>query len=193
MNMELTHQIYAGLAPWFALSLLLLGRSPHPSRTRIIGSLLLGFFLLRIPVGGWHPFAWIRVLEPNPSFTLTALLTVALWQRISYGKFFSVQDWNAAWLFGGLAALALYPMGLGLTSFDPFVWGWGAFLPIATALFASILLLRGNRFGIILLLTPAGFLLHLQESQNFWNAVIDPFYAGFSLIAGAVLLSRKRD
>ena len=192
MNTEIIHYLYAALAPWMALSLIILGRNPYLSRTRIIGSLMLAFFLLRIPIEGWSSFAWIRVLETNPSFTLTGLLAVALLQRVSGRKIFRSADWSAAWIFGALASLVLYPMGLGLTSIDPYTWGWGPVLPVATALCATIFLLRGNRFGILLLLPGTGFLLHLQESTNFWDALIDPFYGGLSLIAGAALLLRRR-
>ena len=185
MSEGIIHDLYAGLAPWMALALIFLGRNPHLSWTRILGSLLLAFFLLRISIGGWHLFAWIRVLEPNPSFTLTGLLAVALLQRVSGKKIFRSIDWSGAWVFGGVAALVLYPMGLGLTSIDPYAGGWGPGLPLATALCASIFLLRGNRFGIILILPLLGSLLHLQESANLWDALIDSCYAGTALLAVA--------
>ena len=198
MSSPLIHQLYAGIAPWAALSLLLLGRNPYLSRQRIIGSLLLAFFALRIQmeisgVNYWSLFAWCRTLEMNPSFTLTGLLSIALWQRISSRKIFRTDDWSAAWIFGAIAALILYPMGLGLTSIDPYSWGWERSLPMATGLIAGVLLLAGNRFGILLLLSLGGFLLHLQESANFWDALIDPFYGVVSLIGSArIILSRFR-
>ena len=198
MSSPLIHQLYAGIAPWAALSLLLLGRNPYLSRQRIIGSLLLAFFALRIQmeisgVNYWSLFAWCRTLEMNPSFTLTGLLSIALWQRISSRKIFRAEDWSAAWIFGAIAALILYPMGLGLTSIDPYGWGWERSLPMATGLIAGVLLLAGNRFGILLLLSLGGFLLHLQESANLWDALIDPFYGVVSLIGSAwLILSRFR-
>jgi len=192
MSRDLLHQLCAGIAPWAALSLLLLGRNPYLSRLRITVSLLLAFFLLRIPVVGWNGFAWVRVLEPNPSFTLTALLGIALWGRISGKRLFRPEDWKAAWIFGTASALLLYPMGLGLTSLDPYSWGWGPRIPILVAVTVAMLILRGSRFGIVLLLPFAGFLIGLQESTNFWDAVIDPFYAIFSILACLVLLVPRR-
>lgn len=185
MSRELSQQLYAGLAPWLALSLLLLGRNPFLSRVRIIAALLLALILLGIPVPltGWNGFAWVRVLEPNPSFMLTALLGIALWARISGKRLFRPEDWKTAWIFGTSSALLLYPMGLGLTSLDPYSWGWWPRIPILVALAAAMLIGRGNRFGILLLLPFAGFLIGLQESTNFWDAVIDPFYAIFSILA----------
>lgn len=192
------HQFYAGIAPWCALSLLLLGRNPHPSPRRRLGSLLLAILLLGLPLpgvgGGWSLFHGIFLLEANPSITLTALLALALAQRLSGRIFFRPPDWKAAWLFGAVASLALYPMALGLTRVDPYALGWGAELPAAMALLAVVLTLRGNRFGLLLVFPPAAFLLQIQESSNFWDALLDPFYGGISLIAVAgPALSRLRN
>lgn len=190
--MNLLHQFYGGLAPWLALSLLLLGRNPYPSSIRLIGSLLLAFFLLRIPAGGFSGFCWIALLEPNPSFILTALLGLLVWERIGKRQIFRSCDWLAAGSIGSIAALILYPMGLGLTPIDSYAWGWGSIMPIALASVATILLLGNNRFGLLLIVPLLGTLLHLQESENFWDAVVDPFYAAISLVAMIVFLFGKK-
>jgi len=184
MKSPFLYQFYAGIAPWAALALLLVGRNPHPGIRRKVAALLLAVFvLLVIPVNGWNAAAWIRVLEPNPSFTLSGLLLVALASRLSGKQLFRGEDWRSAWNFGAVAALVLYPMGLGLTPIDPYAWGWKpVVVPVATALVATTLLCRGNRFGIILLLSFAGFACGLQESSNFWDALIDPFYGAVALV-----------
>jgi hypothetical protein len=189
--MNLVPPFYAALAPWLALSLLFMGRIPHPGNKRILASLLIAEGTLFWPVRGFFLFQWIALLEPNPSFILTGLLVIALWERAGGRTLFRPCDWNATWLFGALAALVLYPMGLGLTSCDPYAWGWSLILPVATAAIATILLLQGNRFGILLLLPLAGFLLHLQESQNFWDALLDPFYGVLSLGVVVFFLIRR--
>jgi len=194
MSSLLIHQFYAAVAPWAGLALLLLGRNPHPDLRRKIAAILLSALVLFvIPFSGWTIAAWLRVLEPNPSITLTVLLLLALTSRLTSQPLFRRQDWNAIWVFGAIAALILYPMGLGLTSIDPYTWGWERSLPMVTALIAGGLLLTGNRFGILLLLPLGGFLLQLQESANFWDALIDPFYGIISLIVSAwFILSRFR-
>jgi len=191
MKPLLIHQLYAGTAPWVALSLLLIGRNPRPGIRRKVASLLLAaFVLLVIPINGWNAAAWIRVLEPNPSFTLTGLLLVSLAARLS-GKLFRREDWQAAWLFGAVASLVLYPMGLGLTRIDPYAWGWSPVLPLAVTAAATLLLIPGNRFGIVLLLPFAGHLCGLQESTNFWDTLTDPFYGGVSLILCTIRLTSR--
>lgn len=183
------HEFYAGIAPWAALSLLLIGRNPHPGLRRKVAALLLAtLLLLVVPVGGWNAAAWIRVTEPNPSFTLTGLLLVALGSRLFGQHLFRREDWRAAWIFGAVASLTLYPMGLGLTPIDPYAWGWERILPLMTGAIAALLLLRGNRFGILLLTALAGSLCGLQESTNVWDAILDPVYgiAAMLLLPGAI-------
>ena len=188
---DLVHALYALLAPWLALSLVLIGRNPRPSIRRILLSASLVLLILLIPLGKFPTCRWIAVLEPNPSITLTGLLAIALIARAGGRRFFRPQDWRAAWISGSIAALILYPMGLGLTSVDPYAWGWGFMLPIATTALVAMLLLGGNRFGIVLLLCLIGMLLSPMESHNSWDALIDPFYAFFSLIITIPLLFGK--
>ena len=182
MSSSLYHDLYAAIAPWAALSLLFIGRNPHPGiRRRIASPLLATLLLFAVPPHGWNAAAWIRVLEPNPSLTLTGILLIALASRLSGHTLFRRKDWTAAWIFGTAAALLLYPMGLGLTRIDPYAWGWDRLFPLATAGIAFLLLLRGNRFGALLILPFAGRLAGVQESTNFWDALIDPFYASISI------------
>jgi hypothetical protein len=193
MSLRLIHQLYAGLAPWLVLALLLTGRNPFPTRVRGVTSLIIALLLLQIPLGGWSLFSWIRTLEPNPSLTLSGLLVVVLWQRFRGAPLFRSEDWSVAWIAGALSALILYPIGLGLTSVDTYAWGWQPFLPIALACCATWLLILGNRFGILLVLVPLGSLLHLQESANFWDALVDPFYGALSLVmVSLMILGRAR-
>lgn len=192
MSSLFIHQFYAAVAPWAGLALLFIGRNPHPGlRRKIAAVLLASFVLFVIPISGWTVAAWLRVLEPNPSVTLTLLLLIALTSRLTSPPLFRRQDWNAAWIFGAFTALVLYPMGLGLTGVDPYTWGWDPLLPLVVTAAATLLLLRGNRFGIVLLLPFAGWVLGIQESTNFWNTLMDPFYGAVSLILTAILLIRR--
>lgn len=188
---DLLHAFYALLVPWLAISLLLTGRNPRPALRRIILSSLLGLMMLLIPIWNFPLCRWIALLEPNPSITLTALLAIALIARAGGTRLFRPQDWCAAWIVGALTSLLLYPMGLGLTPIDPYAWGWGPMIPMATAVLATALLLGDNRFGIVLLFCVMGMMLHPMESRNSWDALIDPFYAAISLIGTGGLVVRK--
>jgi hypothetical protein len=175
-------ELYAGLLPWLALSLLLMGRNPYPSPTRFLFSLILSVLVLEIPVAGWSLFAWCRTLEINPSLTFTGLLAITAAGKLLRKRIFRTEDWKAAWITGAVASILLYPMALGLSRLDPYLLGWRWMLPVLIALTATILLIRGNRFGMILTLPLAGSLLHLEESTNLWDYLIDPFYEMTSLL-----------
>jgi hypothetical protein len=183
MSTATLHLLDAALAPGLALTLVLLGRNPHPSRQRIVISLLLAPAILFLPICQFSVARWIAFLEPNPSVTLTALLLIAVIARAGGPKFFRPQDWKAAWLFGSMASLILYPTALGLTKFDAYALGWSPLLPLATAAVTTILLLTENRFGILLLLALGGMVVHPMESTNAWDCLIDPCYGIFSLVA----------
>jgi hypothetical protein len=188
MSLTLLHLLYAALAPWLALALLLLGRNPYPSALRITLSLLLPAGFLLLPIQHFFLVQWILLLEPNPSITLASLLALTLLSRAGGPSFLRPQDWNAAWLFGAAASLILYPMALGLTRFDPYAWGWGTHLPLAVAAITTVLLFTGNRFGLLLLLALLGMLFPPMESRNHWDCLLDPFYGGVSLIISLCLL-----
>jgi len=82
-------------------------------------------------------------------------------------------------------------MGLGLTRIDPYAWGWSPILPLTAAAITMNFLLRGNRFGILLMLPFAGWVLGIQESTNFWDAIVDPFYGSASLVLTANFAIRR--
>lgn len=188
MNLITIHALYAAVAPWLILSLLFIGRNPHPSLPRIVVALFVPLILLLLPVGGFSVARWIAVLEPNPSITFTILLVIALASRCGASRFFRVQDWRAAWIFGIASTLILYPMGLGLTAMDPYAWGWLPSLPVATAILAAVLLLLKNRFGFVLLTALLGMLFNPMESNNEWDHLIDPMYGTISLIMAMLTL-----
>ncbi len=183
--------LYAALAPWLALSLLFLGRNPHLQRLRVFISLLIALGVLFLPLFHFPLVRWIALLEPNPSISFTALLTIALIARVGGPQFFRPQDWRAAWLVGGIASLILYPLGLGLTRLDPYTWGWSPVLAIATAAIAIVLLIQENRFGAVLLLSLLGMVFPPMESTNKWDCLIDPCYGIVSLVATLLLIFYK--
>lgn len=183
MSIDCFHYFYPAFAPWLALSLLLLGRNPHPSRLRSIASPLIAAGILLIPLEHFPLVRWIALLESNPSITLTLLLAIALIARVGGPRLFRSQDWRAAWLIGSMASLVLYPAALGLSPFDSYTLGWGPLLAIATAAITVVLLVIGNRFAYVLVLVLLGMIFHPMESTNDWDCLIDACYGIFSLIA----------
>jgi hypothetical protein len=130
-----------------------------------------------IPISGLPWFRCAAGYVPQWSVPLLAVLAADLWAKTGKARWFRRQDWRAAWVFGTVGGLALYPMALGLGQIDPYSLGWsiGPFT-VVMALVSGGLLWRGNRFGIVLVLAAAAWQLGVNFSGNLWDCLVDPFY-----------------
>ena len=174
--------IPTALACWLALSFVFLGKAPRPRPVRLAVSLVAAAIALLIPVKGWTLFQWIAVFEPELSVTVTAMLFAGLVSRAGGPKLLRPCDWNSAWAFGAIGALLLFPPTIGLSSVDIYSWGWCNGFVFAVGLLTLGLLLKGNRFGVILLIDLLVFLLRPEESKNAWDVLMDPLYGAVALI-----------
>jgi hypothetical protein len=139
--------------------------------------------LLRVPIHGFSIGDWVLGLSADFSIPFMGLLGVAVWECEFQRKVFTKPNWTAAWIFGVVAGLGLYPFALGWGSFDPYGWGW-SFSPLfaIAGVMTAVLLWKQNRFGILLLLAAAACQLHLLESSNYWDYLLDPVYCLTSIV-----------
>lgn len=153
-----------------------------------------------IPFFGHPPRFWLSSMAANISVPLLAVLAVSILQRAGGVEVFRAREWRTAWIFGAAASLVLYPsaLGLGLRNFDAYSlgWPWLAWLPSlllfgGVALTAGLLVWRGNRFGWVLAAAAAAYLGRWQESNNFWDYLLDPLFGAFSLFAAVRLWLRR--
>ena len=181
------HFIPTALACWLALSFIFLGKARRVGAVRLTVSLMAAAVALLIPVRGWMIFQWIAVMEPEPSVTVTAMLLAGLVSRGGGPRLLRPCDWNTAWAFGAVASLLLFPATIGLSSVDIYSWGWCKGFVIAVGFLTLGLLLKGNRFGVILLIDLLVLPHRPGEANNAWDVLIDPLYG-----AAAVLLVASR-
>jgi hypothetical protein len=179
--------LFAAACPWLALMLCLQQLAGWRGFT-LRGGLLLSsagvaLAVLLIPIEGISIARWIAGINANFSIPLTAILTVAVCERVFARPVFAQVDWTACWSFGAIGGLALYPLALGLSSFDPYEWGWH-FSPLFVIIAALTvwLIWKQNRFGFLLLLAATAFHLRLLESTNYWDYLLDPFYGCVSFV-----------
>ena len=143
---------------------------------------------------------WSASLSANFSVIMVVLLLFGIIDRAGGRNFFRDRDWNAAWIFGVVASLLLYPsaLGLGPQNFDAYALGWpwlhrnlSLLLFGGTGLTAGALIWRGNRFGYVLGLALLGYAIGFQESENLWDYLLDPVYGAVSLLVVLAGLARR--
>jgi hypothetical protein len=174
------------LAFWLALSLAFLGNEARPGLMRFSGSLAAAALVLIIPVEGWMVFQWIAALESEPSITALALLFAGLVSRVGGPRLLRSCDWKTAWVFGAVASLLLFPSTIGLSSVDVYSWGWCKVFVIGVGFLALGLVVKGNRFGVVLLFSLVVFFLHSGESRNLWDELIDPLFGVVAVLVVAL-------
>ena len=150
----------------------------HPRRWGwCAGLVLFSFAIIATPLGGIPLARWLAGVVDHWSVPSAALLASVGIQRLFGIDLLQRKGRQAAWLFGALAGLPLYPLALGWGPFDPYSLGWHfGSLFVSVAVLASVLILRRNRFGVVLVLAIAAWHLRAVESGNYWDCLIDPFY-----------------
>ena len=189
MNPSLATIVLSFLVPMMGLVLIfadiarLVGLHPR-GWGRCAGLALVSFAIVLVPLRGIPLARWLAAVVDHWSVPSTALLASACIQRLFGIELLQRHDRQAAWLFGAVAGLFLYPLALGWGPFDPYSLGWH-FGPlfVSVAGLAIILILRRNRFGVVLLLAIAAWHLRAVESGNYWDCLIDPFFFLFSAAA----------
>lgn len=115
----------------------------------------------------------------DPSLTSVILLTSALYGHLGPQPLLTTATRKTLIYGVALAATLLYPLALGLSSFDAYRLGYQPWL-LSTLLLVLALWnwRRGQRqLAWILALLLAGFALRLLPSNNLWDYVLDPWVA----------------
>ncbi len=128
-----------------------------------------------LPIAGLPVGRWLVSLYPNPSIPLTALLLAWVLKNAFQLNLLDTRALKTCWFFSILAGAALYPMALGAGPFDPYCAGWHFSWLFALLLSITfVLFFVKNRFSVVLLATILAFDLHLLESNNLWDYLVDP-------------------
>lgn len=149
--------------------------------------------VLSFRVDGMALARWAANFTGNFSIPFAGLVIAAVWERTFAYRLFAPRDWIAGWTFGLISGLLLYPLAMGWGQVDPYAWGRHfSLLFIAGAILTGLLIWKRNRLGLLLLLSIAGFRLHVLESDNYWDYIVDPIYCLVSIPAlGWALRPRK--
>ena len=160
-----------------------IGKSLHGrGQTLILG--VTSFLIAGLPVGDFPVAFWLNGINVHISIPFMAMLLGKVWDRATGVRLFDTKALMSAWIFGLTAGAILYPMGLGLGSFDPYTSGWEFSWLFMLLLLATLgLLLMRNRFGVVLIVCILAYNLLLLESSNLWDYLVDPLYVITSAVA----------
>jgi hypothetical protein len=177
--------VACALVLWAGLTgLARLGLRRAPGGRWTLGLGLLAVAISVLPMGGFTPARWLAGLGVVPSVPFLALLLDA---GVANGRgrgWLAPTDRTLAWAWGAVAGLALYPSALGLGRFDAYGLGWGfSGLGLAVLALTAWLVARGQRLGVVLVLSAAAWQAGLFESANYWDYLVDPVFAAVSLVA----------
>ena len=145
-----------------------------------------------LPISGLPVGRWLISLYPNPSIPLTALLLSRVLKRAFQLNLLDMKAIQTCRFFSLLAGAGLYPMALGAGAFDPYGAGWHfSWLFFLLLLITLVLLFLKNRFSVVLLATIMAFDLHLLESNNLWDYLVDPILILVAIVALTVQAANR--
>lgn len=179
--------------PYLAFTLLLflifvrLARTAAPRGILLAGCLLLGL----LPLQGISLALQVRTYIGDLSISSLVLLSWATLCRFGLPGVSPRDRLASLALFAGLAVL-LYPAALGLSYSDPYQLGFEArSMLLVLGLLSLVLILQRSWLGALaLVLATLAFTLRLNASENYWDYLIDPYLALYSL--GALLSAAVR-
>lgn len=162
------------------------------SRSRAVqpwlwGALLAAAVLSVAPLQGMSLALQLRTYMGDLSISSLVLLTCAVLGRFGLPAPAARDRLMMLGLFAALALL-LYPASLGLSYSDPYQVGFEPrpLLLVLGALCLVLIVLRSWLGALALLLATLAFALRLNASENYWDYLIDPYLALYSL--GALLV-----
>jgi hypothetical protein len=166
-----------------------LSPNPLPFIAKAILVLLIGN-LLFWPLGMSLPLvAYVRGVTGD----LSIVLTLLLWSSLLP----SYKPAPLAFKFAvAIIALCFYPFALGIGMNDPYAWGYGSIVFLATVLCFALVcgLANWNRGVWIIAIAIIAWAAHWHESANLWDYLLDPFLAIWAICACiGMLYRRKRD
>jgi len=155
-------------------ALMMLGRSPKGWGTILAIASVSGLLVI-LPIGGLPVGRWLISLYANPSIPITALLFSRIMENSFQMKLLDHSAIRTCRIFSLVAGAALYPMALGVGAFDPYSAGWHfSWLFVLLLVMTLVLIFLNNRFSVVLLATILAYNLHLLESGNLWDYLVDP-------------------
>lgn len=171
----------------------LLGRFIKDSRQRIVVVTVLLALSLFLPVSGLTIAQWLRSVLGDLSVLTLVIFSNILALRLLNFNLLAPATRNSLLLGVALVGAAFYPLALGVSAFDPYRLGYTPVLMTALLSLVSIIAwLRAKRgLAIIMLLPLLAYNMHLLESTNLWDYLLDPVLLIYALLVQGLGISAR--
>jgi hypothetical protein len=175
----------ASVASATAASLLLLPWIARLTKSHL--TILLGavFVLMFIPFSGMPLAAYVRGMTGDLSITTQVLLWCALLRHWCGCVTVKAKHRLALLILIALAALALYPMALGVGAYDPYRLGYGnpQFVAVLLLVTLAAWFWKSSLIALCIAFATLAWAVGWYESNNLWDYLLDPFLSIYALAA----------
>ena len=167
------------------------GLTPGP-RALVLGGVAVVVALL--PLGTLSLAAYLRGLTGDLSITTLVLLLRAIVRQFDASSAADERERVALQSLLAVAAVALYPLALGLGKFDPYRLGYASPWMMSALLLLALAtwVLRLPLVVWCLSLATLAYATGWYESNNLWDYVIDPLAAIYGVSSLLLRAARRR-
>jgi hypothetical protein len=146
------------------------------------------------PFGGLSPAGYLRGLTGDLSITTLALLLRVLCGHVFRSAPVEEKDQVVLQVLVAVAGLVLYPLALGIGTFDPYRLGYASPWLMGTLLLVVLTTwLRGLHLATwCIALAALAYSVGWYESNNLWDYLLDPLVATYGLSALVRRAARRR-
>jgi hypothetical protein len=155
------------------------GLSPGP-RALVLGGVAV---VALLPLGTLSLAAYLRGLTGDLSITTLVLLLRAIVRQLDASSASEVKERVALQSLLAVAAVVLYPLALGLGTFDPYRLGYASPWMMSALLLLALAtwVLRLSLVAWCLALAVLAYSVGWYESTNLWDYLVDPLAATYGV------------
>lgn len=183
------------LLPWLSQLLLMavlfavfsgnLSKQPSLRLTVLVVLLVLGF---AVPLAGSTVAQWLRSVLGDLSVITLVVFADILARRLWKRSVLDASTRKALLMVAAATGVVFYPLALGVGPVDPYRVGYAPLMMVCLLGLTSVIawVRQARSLALILLLPMLAYNLHLLESDNLWNYLLDPVLVIYALVQSTV-------
>ena len=194
--MTILQNILPWLSPFLLMAVLItvfsekLKKHSVPRLGLIIALIVLGF---SVPLAGSTVAQWFRSVLGDLSVLTLVVFADILAKRLWHRNVLDASSRKALLLVVAVVGVVFYPLSLGVGPIDPYRLGYTPLMMVYLLGLTSVIAwLRQVRIlAVILLLPMLAYNLHLLESDNLWNYLLDPVLVIYALVQSGLAVASQ--